>query len=481
MDTTETKKKRKREKDRARQRKCRAKKRKMKEDLQKLKKDLLIKNYKNRVAVRKHRSGIKHAGTRGKYKCKPQNFGCDIPATPADKREMKKIRYTDKNIIHHPKLLGLSNIPCKNIIVTDNGQQKIIYSDKDRTEYVGDTVNGKPHGKGTKYVHSQFKETYVGDFKNGKEHGNGRVTNKYVSYDGQWKNGEFHGEGIRQEGFNGVIIKGNWKKSCMHGKCTITIPKKCAKFEASFVYGNPKGGVKVISINKCSLKQYKNCALTVTDADSYYEATRRNKRRWSPQYGYNIYSYPTDSYIKGKFVSKGDFIFEDCDIFSMHGMVEITFEDGRRYSGMVDRDYFHGHGTYKWPDDYTFSAYNKYNIDKDGIFFLRKLNDHGIKLKELSGRFERGFVVEGKLKFNIGSSTASIEFEGCKSELWDLARHVIDWSINLPKLTRKCAMCKDLLYKETITYSTESQTIKTKEVELDRRGIEMLPCCKSCY
>ena len=121
---------------------------------------------------------------------------------------MKKIRYTDKNIIHHPKLLGLSNIPCKNIIVTDNGQQKIIYSDKDRTEYVGDTVNGKPHGKGTKYVHSQFKETYVGDFKNGKEHGNGRVTNKYVSYDGQWKNGEFHGEGIRQEGFNGVIIKG---------------------------------------------------------------------------------------------------------------------------------------------------------------------------------------------------------------------------------------------------------------------------------
>ena len=28
--------------------------------------------------------------------------------------------------------------------------------------------------------------------------------------------------------------------------------------------------------------------------------------------------------------------------------------------------------------------------------------------------------------------------------------------------------------------SRDYQTIKTKE-ELDRRGIEMLPCCKSCY
>ena len=329
---------------------------------------------------------------------------------------MKKIRYTDKNIIHHPKLLGLSTTPCKNIFVTDNGQQKIIYSDKDRTEYVGDTVNGKPHGKGTIYVHSRIidkrktcvEETYVGDFKNGKRHGNGRLTNKDGwNYDGQWKNGEFHGEGIRQEGVNGVIIKGNWKESCMHGKCTITIPKYCAKFEASFVYGNPKGDVKVISINKYSRKQYKNCTLTVTDADTYY--------------GRKIYA---SEYMKGKFVSKGEFIWEDCDNFCMHGMVEIMFEDGRRYSGMFHRDYFHGHGTYKWPDDYT--SIRQYKKWREAYEFLNAV--HGIKLKELSGRFEKDYFVEGKLTFNTGSSTASIEsieFESGKYRLWDLAKHII--------------------------------------------------------
>ena len=589
MDTIEAKKKRKREQDRARQSKCRAKKKKLKEELKKLKEDLLMKNYKNREAVRKHRERKRKGNTvRGKYKRKIQYIEGDIPATPALKREcknndnnlykmrsyadgtpvekkrsyrhmmdlnetdsmvikmsgprfkvgekimlkenpkhsfdnysevkrnevgvikridrtkkksycafpsircyvalcdliradtvkvavysspkkknslppkhlavvsrvtgtVKKLPYTDENIINKPQLLGLLTTPCKSIsIQTKNGQQKIIYSDKNRTEYVGNTVNGKPHGKGTKYVHSRIinkskmclEETYIGDFKNGKEHGNGKVTdNDGWSYDGQWKNGKFHGEGIRQLD-DGVIIKGNWKISLMHGKCTISIPKQCAKFEASFVYGEPKGDVKAISINKYSYKQYKNCALTVTDSDSYYEGC-------------------IHSYITGKFVSKGDFIFEDYDHFYMHGMVEQTFEDGRRYSGMFSRDYFHGHGTYEWPDDYTFSTLLK---DHD-----IKLKDHDIKLKELSGKFENGFVLEGKLKLNIGDSTASIEFEGVKYELWDLARRVIDWSINLPKLTRKCAMCEELLYTQRITYRTESQTIKTKE-ELDCRG-----------
>ena len=119
--------------------------------------------------MRKHRSAIKHAGTRGKYKPRKTQY---------DTRKMKKIRYTDKNILQHPQLLGLSTTPIKKIIIqTKDGQQKIIHSNRARTEYVGDTVNGKPHGKGTKYDshildNSKYcvEETYVGDFKNGKEH-----------------------------------------------------------------------------------------------------------------------------------------------------------------------------------------------------------------------------------------------------------------------------------------------------------------------
>ena len=78
MDTIEAKKKRKREQDRESQRRCRAKKKKLKEELKKIKEDLLIKNYKNRQAVRKHRSAIKHAGTRGKYKPRKTQYDTRI-------------------------------------------------------------------------------------------------------------------------------------------------------------------------------------------------------------------------------------------------------------------------------------------------------------------------------------------------------------------------------------------------------------------
>ena len=54
MDSSKERKKRKRENDRDRQRKWRAEKQ--------------LALVKNRLAVQLHRSGIKHAGTRGKYK-----------------------------------------------------------------------------------------------------------------------------------------------------------------------------------------------------------------------------------------------------------------------------------------------------------------------------------------------------------------------------------------------------------------------------
>tara|TARA_A100001015_G_C14687385_1_gene593117 strand:+ start:1 stop:648 length:648 start_codon:yes stop_codon:yes gene_type:complete len=199
----------------------------------------------------------------------------------------------------------------------------------------------------------------------------------------------------------------------MYGKCTISIPKRCAKFEASFIWGWPKAYKKSISIDKYSYSQFENCTLSVTDSDSYY-----------------VRDY--SDFMTGIFVSKGDFIFKSSDNFFMHGMVEQTFEDGRRYSGMFSRDYYHGLGTYTWPDDYTFSTL---------------LKDHDIKLKKLSGRFENGYFVEGKLKLNIGNSTASIDFEGVKYNLRKLARDAIDWSLNFPKLTGKANNLNKLLEK----------------------------------
>ena len=68
-------------------------------------------------------------------------------------------------------------------------------------------------------------------------------------------------------------------------------------------------------------------------------------------------------------------------------------------------------------------------------------------LKKLSGRFENGYFVEGKLKLNIGNSTASIDFEGVKYNLRKLARDAIDWSLNFPKLTGKANNLNKLLEK----------------------------------
>ena len=140
----------------------------------------------------------------------------------------------------------------------------------------------------------------------------------------------------------------------------------------------------------------------------------------------------------------------------MHGMVEQTFEDGRRYSGMFSRDYYHGLGTYTWPDDYTFSTL---------------LKDHDIKFVELVGSFRKGNVVNGELKFKIGKVNSSIKFENIDHDITiGLSGLVVDWLVNAPKVTRKCEFCQQFLYTSTIKISTGQHVTCTKQ-ELQKERI----------
>ena len=60
--------------------------------------------------------------------------------------------------------------------------------------YVGELVDGKPHGKGEK--HWNDGDFYVGDFVEGKRHDKGVYYHSNCErYEGEHQNGLFHGEG----------------------------------------------------------------------------------------------------------------------------------------------------------------------------------------------------------------------------------------------------------------------------------------------
>ena len=77
-----------------------------------------------------------------------------------------------------------------------------IKSDKDQKEdkYVGELINGKPNGKGTKTFANG--NTYSGEWKNGDFHGKGTYINHYGQrFEGYWENGKiYNGELFYKKG-----------------------------------------------------------------------------------------------------------------------------------------------------------------------------------------------------------------------------------------------------------------------------------------
>ena len=65
----------------------------------------------------------------------------------------------------------------------------------DKSVYVGDKKDGKPHGHGTLTFSNDYK--YVGEFLDGEMNGQGTITSPdgRTRYVGEWKNGEYHGQG----------------------------------------------------------------------------------------------------------------------------------------------------------------------------------------------------------------------------------------------------------------------------------------------
>ncbi|CAI2735157.1 unnamed protein product [Schistosoma spindalis] len=122
------------------------------------------------------------------------------------------------------------------------GCGKIIWPNK--SEYIGDVVDGIRHGFGT-YIDSNGLQ-YTGQWKNGKKQGkNGlgchawhilRVRTSQYSlpnvYDGQWANGKRNGLGTFHYP-NGSKYVGYWKDDLKHGKGTLIL-KDGRIFERTF-------------------------------------------------------------------------------------------------------------------------------------------------------------------------------------------------------------------------------------------------------
>jgi len=88
--------------------------------------------------------------------------------------------------------------------------------------YVGEMLDGKPHGHGTMTVDEHNK--YVGDFVEGRIEGHGKLYLPDGSvYEGEFKNNKINGYGtiVNKEG---ARYEGEWKDGKMNGKGTFTYP-----------------------------------------------------------------------------------------------------------------------------------------------------------------------------------------------------------------------------------------------------------------
>jgi hypothetical protein len=87
-------------------------------------------------------------------------------------------------------------------------------------KYVGEKIDGKPHGKGT-YTFSNG-DKYVGGFKNDSLHGHGTYTfangDKYA---GEYKDGNYYGQGTYTSAMGDKYV-GEWKDDKRHGQGTYT-------------------------------------------------------------------------------------------------------------------------------------------------------------------------------------------------------------------------------------------------------------------
>ena len=120
-----------------------------------------------------------------------------------------------------------------------HGEMGYLSYSKCNGSYVGQFVNGRQHGIGTRHFQDKW---YRGEFKDDEIEGEGTMTytsdlGPYQQYTGQWRNGVFHGKGelaFKKTHKIASTYKGSFQNGTMHGHGIIHY-KDHGSYEGEFV------------------------------------------------------------------------------------------------------------------------------------------------------------------------------------------------------------------------------------------------------
>jgi hypothetical protein len=238
------------------------------------------------------------------------------------------------------------------------------------SEYVGDVVLGKMHGKGT-LIDLLLGDVYEGGFDNNRFHGLGEITFKSGKhsgdkYQGCFYEGQKHGQGIYTYAV-GDVFEGNWKNGVWNGAGKYT------SITGAISAGNWEDGL-------------------LSGAGKYYF----KDGDWiDGEYKKGILVSGTRYFTNGN-VYTGEFVDDGVP----HGKGKLTYGNGPYHKDTYEGDFVDGartgKGKYTWP--------NGNWCDGDivnGVF-------HGegmimfVNVGSYVGKFEHGKQTYGTFSFNDG-------------------------------------------------------------------------------
>ena len=211
---------------------------------------------------------------------------------------------------------------------------KGVMTKPNNSTYRGDFVCGKYHGKGT--YHSS-KTSYVGDWKEGERHGSGTCINLCGDeYTGKWIYDKRWGSGTCKYK-NGLTYSGQWYDNKPHKTGKIKFPNEPAI--KGFVRPGPHSKV-------LSLVNAKGDLLTTFPWTTIRENKKRTSRLHDP-------IPPKKRNISSPLPEPCSFNQINPSPTAPHPYPEtsrkiINYPDGSVYSGEINNNKPHGHGTMMW-------------------------------------------------------------------------------------------------------------------------------------
>ena len=131
------------------------------------------------------------------------------------------------------------------------------YAD-DKLIFEGEYINGLKHGKGKQYSYYSGKLEFEGEYVNGIMHGKGKeYENGKLIFEGEYVNGKKQGKGKEYE--NGkLIFEGEYVNGEKHGKCKEYNSNGKLEFEGEYINGKKSLKDYFITLQKKLSKKYSN-------------------------------------------------------------------------------------------------------------------------------------------------------------------------------------------------------------------------------